>query len=102
LLHLPAEHYAGNLSRHSRGPRLRYAAAQDHQNSGITWGLGTDTTFANRYRPLTTLWFAVTGKLADLVVLDRDYPTVPSDQIKDVKPVMTMVGGKIVYDAGPN
>ena len=39
------------------------------------------------------------GKLADLVVLDRDYLTVPADQIKDIKPVMTMVGGKIVYDA---
>jgi predicted amidohydrolase YtcJ len=39
------------------------------------------------------------GKLADLVVLDRDYLTVPADQIKDIKPVMTMVGGKVVYDA---
>ncbi len=37
------------------------------------------------------------GKLADLVVLDRDYLTVPADQIKDIKPVMTVVGGKIVY-----
>ena len=36
------------------------------------------------------------GKLADLVVLDRDYLTVPADQIKDLKPVMTVVGGKIV------
>ena len=39
------------------------------------------------------------GKLADLVVLDRDYLTIPADQIKDIRPVMTMVGGKIVYDA---
>jgi hypothetical protein len=39
------------------------------------------------------------GKLADLVVLDRDYLTVPADQIADIKPVMTMVGGKIVYEA---
>jgi predicted amidohydrolase YtcJ len=39
------------------------------------------------------------GKLADLVVLDRDYLTVPADQIKDIKSVMTMVGGRIVYDA---
>jgi hypothetical protein len=37
------------------------------------------------------------GKLADLVVLDRDYLTVPADQIADTKAVMTMVGGKIVY-----
>ncbi|HLG57782.1 MAG TPA: amidohydrolase [Vicinamibacterales bacterium] len=39
------------------------------------------------------------GKLADLVVLDRDYLAVPADQIKDIKPVMTMVGGRIVYEA---
>jgi len=38
------------------------------------------------------------GKYADLLVLDRDYLTVPEDQIKDLKPVITMVGGKIVYD----
>ena len=112
------------------------------QDSGIMWGLGTDTFEVNQYRPFTTLWFAVTGrmvggtivnhqpisredaliahtrknaffvfqednlgsiqpgKLADLVALDRDYLTVPADQIKDIKPVLTMVGGKIVYDAG--
>lgn len=40
------------------------------------------------------------GKLADLVVLDRDYLTVPAGQIKNIKPVMTMVGGRIVYDGG--
>jgi predicted amidohydrolase YtcJ len=39
------------------------------------------------------------GKYADLLVLDRDYLTVPEDQIKDIKPVLTMVGGKVVYEA---
>jgi len=39
------------------------------------------------------------GKLADLAVLDRDYLTVPVDQIKDIKSVMTIVGGRVVYDA---
>jgi predicted amidohydrolase YtcJ len=38
------------------------------------------------------------GKYADLLVLDRDYLTIPADQIKDIKPVMTMVGGKVVYE----
>jgi predicted amidohydrolase YtcJ len=111
------------------------------QDSGITWGLGSDGSAANQYLPFTTLSFAVTGrmaggarairqtirredaliahtrknaffvfqesnlgslqpgKLADLVVLDRDYLTVPADQIDDIRPVMTLVGGKIVYDA---
>ena len=111
------------------------------QNSGIEWGLGTDGTAANQTLPFTTLYFAVTGKMAggtkvlrqtisredaliahtrnnaylvfqegnlgsiqpgkqaDLLVLDRDYLTVPADQIKDIKPVMTMIAGRIVYDA---
>jgi predicted amidohydrolase YtcJ len=39
------------------------------------------------------------GRFADLVVTDRDYLTIPAEQIKDIRPVMTMVGGRIVYDA---
>jgi predicted amidohydrolase YtcJ len=111
------------------------------QNSAIEWGLGTDGTAANQTLPFTTLYFAVTGKMAggakvlrqtisredaliahtrknaylvfqesnlgslqpgkqaDLVVLDRDYLTIPADQIREIKPVLTMVGGRIVYDA---
>ena len=41
-----------------------------------------------------------TGKLADLVVLDRDYLTVPVGQIDDITSLMTIVGGRIVHDAG--
>lgn len=40
------------------------------------------------------------GKLADLVVLDRDYMTVPADDIFNIEPLLTMVGGRIVYDSG--
>lgn len=39
------------------------------------------------------------GKYADLLVLDRDYLTVPEDEIKNIKPVITMVGGRVVYEA---
>jgi hypothetical protein len=39
------------------------------------------------------------GKYADLLVLDRDYLTVPAAQLKDIRPVMTMVGGRVVYSA---
>ncbi len=41
------------------------------------------------------------GKYADILVLDRDYLTVPADEIKDIRPLLTMVGGKIVHDAMP-
>jgi predicted amidohydrolase YtcJ len=110
------------------------------QDSGIQWGFGTDAFEVNQYRPFTTLYWAVTGKmvggkvvnhqpisredaliahtrknayfffrendigsiqsgkLADLVMIDRDYLTIPADQIKDIKPLMTMVGGRVVYE----
>lgn len=109
------------------------------QQSGIVWGLGSDAFEVNQYRPFTTLWWAVTGKMvggttvlqqtisredaliahtrqnaflvfqennlgsiqpgkfADLVVLDRDYLTIPADEIKDIQPVLTMVGGRIAF-----
>ena len=37
------------------------------------------------------------GYLADLVILDKDIFTCPADEIKDAAPVLTMVGGKVVY-----
>jgi hypothetical protein len=39
------------------------------------------------------------GKQADLVVLDRDYMTVPVAEIKHIHPTMTMVGGRVVFSA---
>ncbi len=115
-------------------PPLRMA-----QESGVSYGLGTDGTKAAQIDPFVTLWWAITGKalngeviqhqtltreealiattranahlmfmeqdigaikpglLADMVVLDRDYLTVPEDEIKEIRPVATMVGGRIVY-----
>ncbi len=120
----------------TRPPIPPMAAFED---SGMIWGLGTDTGVVSHYQPFVTLMWAATGlgidgtlihpdpvgreaalvahtrsnaylmfkeddlgtleagKLADLVVLDRDYMTVPAHEIKDIEPVMTMVGGEIVY-----
>ena len=39
------------------------------------------------------------GKFADLVVLDRDYLTVPANEVREIRPVMTMVGGEVVHEA---
>jgi predicted amidohydrolase YtcJ len=41
------------------------------------------------------------GKLADLVVLSQDYFTIPVDEVKNLESLVTMVGGKVVYAAGP-
>ena len=40
------------------------------------------------------------GRLADFVVLDRDLTRVPPEEIRDVQVLMTVVGGKIVFDRG--
>ncbi|MFW6109509.1 MAG: amidohydrolase [archaeon] len=37
------------------------------------------------------------GKLADLIVLDRDILSVPHEEIKDIQVLTTIVDGKIVY-----
>ncbi len=37
------------------------------------------------------------GKLADLLVLDKDYFTIPIDEIPNIVPQMTVVGGEVRY-----
>ena len=39
------------------------------------------------------------GKFADMVVLSADYLSVPEAEIKDIKPLKTIVNDKVVYDA---
>lgn len=41
------------------------------------------------------------GKYADMVVLDGDYLSVPDDRIDEIEPVMTIVGGRVMWEAGP-
>jgi hypothetical protein len=41
-----------------------------------------------------------TGRLADLVVLDRNYFTVPDEQVKQIRSELTIVDGTIVHDTG--
>jgi predicted amidohydrolase YtcJ len=41
-----------------------------------------------------------TGKLADLVVLSDDILTCREDSITQIKSLLTMVGGKVVYENG--
>ncbi len=41
------------------------------------------------------------GKLADLAVLTKDYLSVPVEEIGGIASLFTMVGGRVVYAAGP-
>ncbi len=38
------------------------------------------------------------GKWADLIVLDRDYMTIPEEEMNKTKVLLTIVGGKIVHE----
>lgn len=64
---------------------------------------------ALRVHTLGSAWFSFdekikgsieAGKLADLVVLSDDYLTVPEDKIREISSVITIVGGRIVYENG--
>ncbi len=41
------------------------------------------------------------GKLADLVIVDRDLTTIPPQQIRDAAVVTTIVGGRVVFSNTP-
>ena len=38
------------------------------------------------------------GKLADLVLIDRDLTAIPPETIRDAQVMLTMVGGEVVYE----
>jgi predicted amidohydrolase YtcJ len=40
------------------------------------------------------------GNHADLAVLDRDYFMVPDEEIKNIRSLATVVGGKVVHNEG--
>ena len=37
------------------------------------------------------------GKLADFIVIDKDYFSIPAEQIGTIKTLLTAVGGKVTY-----
>ena len=41
------------------------------------------------------------GKWAGFIVLDRDYLTVPEEQIEDIKVLMTVLGGRVAHVVSP-
>ncbi len=44
----------------------------------------------------------VRGKLADFVLIDRDLTRIPPETIRDARVMMTVVGGRVVFDRQPD
>jgi predicted amidohydrolase YtcJ len=69
-----------------------------------------DRADALRFYTIGSAWFSFdekkrgsleVGKLADLAVLSADYMTIPVGEVHAIESLLTMVGGKVVYAAGP-
>ncbi len=65
---------------------------------------------ALRFYTLGSAWFShdetkrgslEPGKLADLAVLSKDFMTASIDEIGGIESLLTIVGGRVVYAAGP-
>jgi predicted amidohydrolase YtcJ len=88
-----------------------YASVARRDTTGFSadgWHLELAMTRAEALKSLT-IWGAMAafeedlkgsltpGKLADLVVLDRDLMAAPENELFRIKVLMTMVGGKVVF-----
>ena len=52
----------------------------------------------SRLTPSTDCRMTAPGSVADLLVLDRDIFSMEPSGIKDVCPLVTLVGGEVAYD----
>jgi predicted amidohydrolase YtcJ len=80
----------------------------DDRVPGVVWGTGEKVTREEALLMYTN-WAAYytgdekslgtlePGKIADVVVIDGDYLTVPEERISDLPVVLTMVGGRVVF-----
>ena len=91
---------------------LRWLLVDSKNAGGVQRGPEQTPTREDALRAYTigSAWFSFDeskrgslepGKLADLAVLSKDYMTVPLDQLESIESLLTMVGGKVVYAAGP-
>lgn len=70
--------------------RLSRAEALRHATVECAWFLGMDGAVGS----------LEVGNLGDLIVLNDDYFTVPDDEVKDLRSVLTVVDGRVVYADG--
>ncbi len=87
---------------------MLWIAVARKADTGRVWGEQQKLSRLDALRSIT-LWAAwlsfdedklgslEPGKLADLVVIDRDYLACPEDEIRAIKPRRTIVGGRTVF-----
>lgn len=86
-----------------------YRAVTRLDDADVCWNGAEKVTLANALRAYTLgsaygafreqeLGTLEVGKLADLIVLDRDLFNVPPEEIKTAKVIFTMVDGQVVYE----
>jgi hypothetical protein len=91
----------------------RYATRSERgsaESGNIVWGAqhAVDRREALRLLTIEAAFFIAEekmlgsiekGKYADIVVLNGDYMSVPENEIEKLEPVMTIVGGNVVFEA---
>ena len=105
-------------SMHCEGHRawdfacMEYAITRKDRKTGRVWGsqqrisrreaLYTYTRWASWHAHKENQVGSIEpGKWADLVVIDKDFLTVPEDEMGQINPLLTIAGGKITY-SNPN
>ncbi|MFJ9623031.1 amidohydrolase [Streptomyces sp. NPDC101181] len=73
----------------SQDNRLSRIEALKLFTSGPAWFMNTESEMGK----------IAPGNLADFALLDRDYFTVPEEQIKDISAVLTVMDGRVVFGA---
>lgn len=81
----------GGLQLYAADNLLTRAEALGLYTQGSAWFSGEDGLKGR----------LVPGQMADLAVLSADFFSVPEQQIASIESVLTIVGGQIVYGAGP-
>jgi predicted amidohydrolase YtcJ len=87
-----------------------YYMVTGKNSSGVLINDGQQLTRAEALRLYTSAngWFLKEestlgsiepGKFGDVVVLNEDYFTVPESRLKEIKPAMTILGGKVVFES---
>jgi Amidohydrolase family len=104
------ERFVTRVARYATRSERAARAGRGAAPAGRVWGIdqAVDRRQALRMVTINAAFFIgeekmlgsiEPGKYADLVVLDGDYLAVPDDRLDELEPVLTIVGGKVVFDA---